>query len=190
MRRVFLIGLIVALTTGCTAGSATHGATRADTIALLGGTYAAKIKTNLGEIHVELYADKAPKAVTNFVELAKKGFYDGLTFHRAIDGFVIQGGDPRGDGTGGASIFGQPFEDERNDLRMERGAIAMANKGRNSNLSQFFIIQRKGGAPWLQNKHTIFGRVVEGMDIVDAIAKAATDEGDKPLEPIIFNVEL
>lgn len=189
MRRSLLIGLSMVLA-GCASDSGMHNAASAYPTSLLSGTYAATIQTTLGEIQIELYADKAPKAVTNFVELAKSGFYDGLTFHRAIDGFVIQGGDPSGDGTGGASIFGQPFEDEQNDLRMTRGVIAMANKGRNSNLSQFFIVQRKGGTPWLQEKHTIFGRVTHGMETVDAIARIATDEQDKPLEPIIFNVDL
>jgi len=180
---------MVALT-GCAPDSATHNAADTGPIALLEGTYTAKIQTDFGEIQIEMYADKAPKAVTNFVELAENGFYDGLTFHRAIDDFVIQGGDPRGDGTGGASIFGQPFEDEHNELRMERGVIAMANKGPDSNLSQFFIVQRKGGTPWLQNKHTIFGKVTNGMEIVDTIAKITTDEQDKPIEPITFTVSL
>ncbi len=189
MRRFLLLSLAIILT-GCASGPGVHSAASTHSVALLEGTYIAKLQTSLGEIQIELYADKAPKAVTNFVELARSGFYDGLTFHRAIDGFVIQGGDPSGDGTGGASIFGQPFEDEQNDLGMTRGAVAMANKGRNSNLSQFFIVQRKGGAPWLQEKHTIFGKVTNGMDIVDAIAKVPTDERDKPLEPIIFNVDM
>ncbi len=163
-----------------------HGAARQPGIELLSGTHRVVLATAEGDIVLELYADKAPKAVTNFVELAKTGFYDDLTFHRVIPNFIIQGGDPRGDGTGGASIFGRPFEDEPNDLLMERGAVAMANHGPNTNLSQFFIVQRKDGAPWLQGKHTIFGKVVEGMDIVDRIARVETKGNDVPNSPILF----
>ncbi len=139
---------------------------------------------------MELDADKAPKAVTNFVELAKSGFYDNLTFHRVMADFMIQGGDPRGDGTGGASVFGSPFEDEESGIQLKRGAIAMANRGPNSNLSQFFIIHRPDGAPWLEGKHTVFGMVTDGMNVVDSIAKVACDSNHTPLSPITFRVAI
>jgi peptidyl-prolyl cis-trans isomerase B (cyclophilin B) len=142
----------------------------------------------MGAVVLELDADKAPKAVTNFVELAKNGFYDNLTFHRVMQDFMIQGGDPRGDGSGGASIFGSPFEDEITDAPLVRGTIAMANRGPNSNLSQFFIVHRNDGAPWLQGKHTVFGRVVRGMDVVDKIAQVECDENHAPKSPVPFRV--
>lgn len=157
---------------------------------MLKGTYVATMKTSKGDIVIELYADKAPKTVTNFVLLAKSGYYDGLTFHRVIPDFMIQGGDPTGTGAGGESIFGSEFEDEKNDISMDRGVLAMANRGPNTNGSQFFIIQAADGTPWLQGKHTAFGRVTKGMDIVDAITKVERNANDKPTTPVTFSVTI
>ncbi len=156
---------------------------------LLSGMQTVVLKTTKGDITVELNADKAPKTVTNFVVLARMGYYDGLTFHRVIPDFMIQGGDPNGDGTGGSSIFGESFEDEANDLPMARGAIAMANRGPNTNGSQFFIVQAES-TPWLQGRHTVFGMVTEGMDVVDAIAAVERDANDRPTEPLTYTVEV
>lgn len=155
---------------------------------LLSGTHTVTIKTNKGDITLELYADEAPKTVTNFVHLAKTGYYDDLIFHRVIPGFMIQGGDPNGNGTGGESIFGDTFEDEINDMKMVRGVIAMANRGPNTNGSQFFIATGKQ-LPWLDGRHTVFGKVIEGQDVVDEISFARTDENDKPVDPISFEIE-
>jgi peptidyl-prolyl cis-trans isomerase B (cyclophilin B) len=156
---------------------------------LLSGTQTVVLKTTKGDITLELDANKAPKTVTNFVVLARMGYYDGLTFHRVIPDFMIQGGDPSGDGTGGSSIFGESFEDEANDLEMVRGAIAMANRGPNTNGSQFFIVQAES-TPWLQGRHTIFGRVTEGLDVVNAIAAVDRDVNDRPAEPVTYTVEV
>ena len=148
------------------------------------------LKTSQGNITIELYPDKAPKAVENFVTHAQNGYYDGLIFHRVIPDFMIQGGDPTGTGAGGESIWGEPFEDEPNDVPMERGVLAMANRGPNTNGSQFFIIQAEEGTPWLQGKHTAFGKVTDGMDVVDAIVSVPRGAGDKPVEDISFEVEV
>ena len=147
----------------------------------------ATLQTNHGPIRIELFPDDAPKTVGNFEDLARKGFYDGLTFHRVIDGFMIQGGCPRGDGTGGP---GYEFEDEANDQHVARGALAMANSGPNTNGSQFFIVTADA-CPWLDGKHTVFGRVVEGMDTVDAISQLPKDSRDRPNDPVVIErVEL
>lgn len=156
---------------------------------LLTGKHTVVLETTLGDITLEIDADAAPKAATNFVTLSQMGYYNGLNFHRVIPGFMIQGGDPNGDGTGGTSIFGESFEDESNDLQMVRGAIAMANRGPNTNGSQFFIVQAEG-TPWLQGRHTIFGKVVEGMDVVDAIAAVPRDANDAPNDPITYDAEV
>lgn len=156
---------------------------------LLTGTHTVVLETSKGDITLELDAAKAQKTVTNFMLLARSGYYDGLTFHRVIPDFMIQGGDPNGDGTGGTSIYGESFEDEQNDLPMVRGAIAMANRGPNTNGSQFFIVQAEA-TPWLQGRHTIFGRVTMGMDIVDAIANVERDANDKPVEPVTYEVKV
>src|SRR3954449_7591830 len=137
------------------------------------------LHTNHGAIEIELYEDDAPKTVENFVKLARDGFYDGVIFHRVIKDFMIQGGDPTGTGTGGP---GYTFEDEINDKKIVRGALAMANAGPNTNGSQFFVVTT-GAAPWLDGKHTVFGEVIDGMDVVDAIESVPTGAGDKPLEP-------
>ena len=156
---------------------------------LLTGKHMVTLKTTMGDIKLEIDADAAPKAATNFVVLARMGFYDGLLFHRVIPQFMIQGGDPNGNGTGGSSIFGETFEDEQNNLQMVRGAVAMANRGPNTNGSQFFIVQAEA-TPWLQGRHTIFGRVVEGMDVVDAIAAVERDQNDKPVQAITYDAEV
>ncbi|HAI98014.1 TPA: peptidylprolyl isomerase [Candidatus Peribacteria bacterium] len=159
---------------------------------MLTGKHTVVLKTSEGDLTLELDADSAPKTVTNFVALAEAGYYDGLIFHRVIPDFMIQGGDPNGNGTGGESIFGGEFEDEivGNNLPMERGYIAMANSGPNTNGSQFFIIQKKDGTPWLTGHHTVFGKVTEGMNVVDVIVAVPRDSSDKPLEPVTFTVEV
>jgi cyclophilin family peptidyl-prolyl cis-trans isomerase len=147
----------------------------------------ATLQTNHGAIEVELFPDDAPKTVQNFEELARKGFYDGVIFHRVIPDFMIQGGDPTGTGSGGP---GYTFEDEANDRKVERGALAMANAGPNTNGSQFFIVTAEA-CPWLDGKHTVFGRVSSGMDVVDKISQLPRDARDKPREPAtIERVEL
>ena len=147
----------------------------------------AKLHTNHGEISVELFDEDAPKTVENFRTLAGDGYYDGLTFHRVIPEFMIQGGCPEGTGTGGP---GYTFEDEFNDNRIVRGALAMANAGPNTNGSQFFIVTTEA-APWLDGKHTVFGRVESGMDAVDSIEKVETGPRDMPVEPVAMErVEL
>ena len=171
---------------------------------------------NGGVMTLELYEDKAPITVDNFVKLAKEGFYDGLIFHRVIKGFMIQGGDPTGTGRGGESIWGAPFEDEFDlGLHNVRGALSMANAGPGTNGSQFFIVQagtvdgnlmgqmemigekmfpadciadykKVGGTPWLDFKHTVFGQAYEGMDVVDEIAKTRVDLMDKPFDDVVI----
>jgi cyclophilin family peptidyl-prolyl cis-trans isomerase len=138
----------------------------------------ATLQTSAGPITVEFFDDDAPKTVENFRKLAGDGFYDGLIFHRVIPDFMIQGGCPEGTGTGGP---GYTFEDEFNDNKIVRGALAMANAGPNTNGSQFFIVTTDA-APWLDGKHTVFGRITDGMDAVDAIEKTETGPGDKPVE--------
>lgn len=170
-----------------------------------------EMDTSMGTIKIKLFPKYAPKAVENFEKHSKDGYYNGLIFHRVIKDFMIQGGDPNGNGTGGESIYGHPFEDEFSDnLFNIRGALAMANSGANTNGSQFFIVQnhtidpsmkaqiekmgypkeimdayeKDGGTPWLDQKYTVFGQVIEGMDVVDKIANTPTDSKDKPKENI------
>lgn len=171
------------------------------------------IETSMGTVQLQLFPEQAPKTVENFVTHAKAGYYDGLTFHRVIPNFMIQGGDPTGTGMGGESIWGQPFEDEfSQELYNLRGAVSMANAGPNTNGSQFFIVQDKdmteqmqaqmkdagfpeeivdaykdGGTPWLDFRHTVFGQVIAGMDVVDAIAKVKTDASDQPATPVTMD---
>jgi peptidyl-prolyl cis-trans isomerase B (cyclophilin B) len=140
----------------------------------------ATINTTEGAITVELFDEDAPQTVANFKKLAGDGFYDGVIFHRVIKDFMIQGGDPTGTGSGGP---GYTFEDEFNAHKVERGALAMANAGPNTNGSQFFIVT-VSEAPWLDGKHTVFGRVTEGMDVVDRIEATDTDGRDRPREDI------
>ncbi len=147
----------------------------------------ATMHTSEGAIVIELLDDDAPKTVANFRKLAQEGFYDGLIFHRVIPDFMVQGGCPRGTGTGGP---GYTFEDEINDHRVVRGALAMANAGPNTNGSQFFIVTTTE-APWLDGKHTVFGHVVGGMDVVNRLEQSPTGQNDRPLEPpVIERVEL
>ena len=201
----------------------------------LSGKHTVVLHTNKGDITMELDADAAPKTVTNFIMLAKAGKYDNLTFHRVLPDFMIQGGDPNGDGTGGESIYGPTFEDEINansygldtkmlrdaaegqplppefenltvkefyvqkgyvysdslqSLPMKKASVAMANSGANTNGSQFFIIQGEN-TPWLEGRHTVFGQVTDGMDVVDTIANVERDEeSNKPTEPVTFTVEI
>jgi len=148
----------------------------------------ATISTNMGDIVLQLFPDKAPKTVENFVGLATEGYYNGVIFHRVIDDFMIQGGDPTGTGSGGESFFGGTFEDEfNNDLKhSEPGILSMANAGPNTNGSQFFITLVP--TPWLDGHHTIFGKVISGMDVVKSIGKVATSKPfDKPLKDVVMN---
>ncbi len=180
------------------------------------GDTLAALKTSVGEIKLRLFPTQAPKTVENFLTHSKNGYYNGLTFHRVINGFMLQGGDPTGTGCGGESIWGKSFEDEfSSELHNIRGALSMANAGPNTNGSQFFIVQAAslpegmaeqmkelgekyfpaeaiaayeavGGTPWLDYHHTVFGQVYEGMEIVDKIAAVPTDASDKPLEAVII----
>jgi len=168
------------------------------------------INTTMGEIRIVLFPKEAPKAVENFTTHAKDGYYDGVTFHRVMNEFMIQGGDPQGTGMGGESIWNEGFENEiSNELYHFNGALSMANTGQpNSNGSQFFIVQLHelrqapdsslpdlvkqkyeeiGGTNWLDGKHTVFGQVISGMDVVDAIAAVEVDANDKPVEPVTIN---
>ena len=179
------------------------------------GDTLATIKTNMGEIKIKLFPAEAPKTVENFTTHAKNGYYDGLIFHRVIKDFMIQGGDPTGTGMGGESVWEHSFEDEF-DVKLHniKGALSMANAGPNTNGSQFFIVQadnvpgnmleqmkempesfpedivkayeEKGGTPWLDFRHTVFGQVVEGIDVVDNIANVEVGTADKPLEDVII----
>jgi len=140
------------------------------------------LHTNNGPVELELYDGDAPKTVENFRKLAGDGFYDGVIFHRVIPDFMIQGGDPTGTGEGGP---GYSFEDEFNDHPVARGALAMANAGPNTNGSQFFIVTADA-CPWLDGKHTVFGRVTDGMDVVDAISQVETGPADRPLDDVVI----
>jgi cyclophilin family peptidyl-prolyl cis-trans isomerase len=147
----------------------------------------ATLHTSEGTIELELYPDDAPKTVENFVTLSRDGFYEGVIFHRVIPDFMIQGGDPTGTGSGGP---GYEFEDELNQHRVVRGVLAMANAGPNTNGSQFFIVTAEA-TPWLDGKHTVFGKVTSGMDVVDRISAVDRDANDRPREPVtIERVEL
>ncbi|MGA1866816.1 MAG: peptidylprolyl isomerase [Thermoplasmatota archaeon] len=151
-----------------------------------GKPYAILDIERFGSIKIELNEEKAPITVANFVKLCNQGFYNGLTFHRVIPDFMIQGGDPSGDGTGGP---GYTLESEAdNGLLHDRGAIAMAKKGTDVRMSgsQFFIVQASSGAHHLDGEHTVFGNVVSGMEVVDSIAETATDANDAPISPVII----
>jgi peptidyl-prolyl cis-trans isomerase-like 1 len=150
-------------------------------------TVVAVINTNMGTIEIELFENQTPKTVANFKGLAEKGYYNGVIFHRVIENFMIQGGDPTGTGRGGESIYGAKFEDEIvSSLKHDGpGILSMANAGPNTNGSQFFITLV--ATPWLDGKHTVFGKVISGMDVVSAIGKVQTSKpGDKPLEDVIM----
>ena len=178
-------------------------------LAAVGGPVAV-LETTKGTVKIQLFPAQAPKTVENFVGLIEKGYYDGIIFHRVISDFMIQGGDPTGTGMGGESLWGDSFEDEFSDEVFNlRGALSMANAGPNTNGSQFFIVQasrvpanmlrqlkglvpdevvsaygEQGGTPWLDKRHTVFGHVIEGMDVVDDMAKVRVNYADKPLEDI------
>ena len=154
------------------------------------GKVVATIETSMGTFKAELYADATPKTVDNFVGLAEKGYFEGVTFHRVIANFMIQGGDPTGTGRGGESIYGGMFQDEFVDTLRHTGPgiLSMANAGPNTNGSQFFITLVP--TPWLDGKHTIFGKVVEGLDVVEAIGKVKTTKPfDKPIEKVVMKKE-
>lgn len=172
------------------------------------------LHTNHGDIQIQLFDDRTPKTVKNFVELSQKGYYDGVTFHRVIPDFMIQGGDPTGTGAGGDSIYGHAFEDEFSDhLFNVRGAVSMANAGPNTNGSQFFIVTNEnlttnlpermkaagypkeiidyyvqnGGTPWLDHHHTVFGQVISGMDVAKEISRVPRDLNDRPKSDVVIN---
>lgn len=191
------------------------------------GDTLAVMETSMGTIKIKLFPEQAPKAVENFTTHAQEGYYDNLSFHRVIADFMIQGGDPAGNGTGGESIWGKPFEDEFSDqLYNFRGALSMANAGSDTNGSQFFIVQQSdggaldnayfdsfyqqakakkwanagfvhpnnvkvkyqevGGTPHLDHMHTVFGQVIEGMDVVDQIASVEVDKNDQPKTAVMI----
>ena len=186
------------------------------TSAPVAGDLVAIMHTNMGDIKIKLFEQQVPKTVKNFVELAKKGYYNGIIFHRVIKDFMIQGGDPTGTGMGGESIYGEKFEDEFDlTLHNVRGALSMANAGPNTNGSQFFIVQASecpdgmleqmrqltdrgfpeetiadyealGGTPWLDFKHSVFGQVYEGMNVVDDIANVRCGAGDRPMYDVVI----
>jgi len=174
MRKPLMIAGIMLLCFGIAFGAET---------ARKGGKSVVILETSLGVIKVELYPDKAPVSVQNFLAYVKEGHYDGLIFHRVIAGFMIQGGDPQGDGRGGP---GYTFTDEFDPtLRFDRaGLLAMANRGANTNGSQFFVTL--AATEWLNNKHTIFGEVVEGMEIITRIGSVRTGPGDRPVAPVVL----
>ncbi|WFD01568.1 peptidylprolyl isomerase [Malassezia obtusa] len=152
---------------------------------------AATIHTTVGDIHLQLYPDRTPKTVENFVGLAKKGYYDGIIFHRVIKKFMLQTGDPLGDGTGGESLWGREFEDEFDpELRHDKPyTLSMANAGPNTNGSQFFITTVP--TPWLDDKHTVFGRATGGLEVIHQIEHTPVRRGDRPIDPIeIFSISL
>ena len=146
----------------------------------------ARIETNVGSLNVELQTETAPRAVWNFIRLAKKGYYNGVLFHRNIRNFMIQGGDPTGTGKGGSSIWGKNFQDEFDGplTHDSRGVVSMANKGKNTNSSQFFITYRP--SKHLDRKHTIFGRVVGGLDTLDKLENTTVDESNRPMNNLIM----
>ena len=170
------------------------------------------IKTNRGDVTIQLFPEHAPKTVENFIGLAKKGYYEGVIFHRVIPDFMIQGGDPTGTGMGGESIYGESFEDEfSRELFNLRGALSMANSGPNTNGSQFFIVNNEnvpanmldqlegagfpaeiieaykgGGTPWLDFRHTVFGHVIDGMTTVDEIANVQRGPQDRPVHDVVI----
>lgn len=147
----------------------------------------ATIKTNMGDIEIKLFPNEVPKTVKNFVGLAEKDYYNGVIFHRVIEGFMIQGGDPSGTGSGGSSYYGGTFEDEFSQkLRHDSpGVVSMANRGPNTNTSQFFITLK--ATPWLDGKHSVFGEVVNGMDVVRKIEKVETNDKDRPVNDVVMN---
>ncbi len=170
-----------------------HGSKAAWDGKLLKGKHTVTMKTTEGTIVLELDADSSPRTVTNFVTLAKNGYYENLTFHRVIPGFMIQGGDPTGNGTGGKSIYGEKFEDEIErapalyKTGYKAGVVAMANAGPDTNGSQFFIMDVDYPLP---PNYTIFGKVVSGQKVVSAIARVPRDFNDMPETPVTFTLKV
>jgi len=153
------------------------------------GDSVAIIETDFGTVKFKLFRELAPETAKNFIELTKTNFYDKLTFHRIINNFMIQGGDPNGNGSGGYSYKGPGtlLRDEINEkLTHIRGAVSMANAGKNTSGSQFFIVQRAEGVEELNGGYSVFGQVYEGMDVVDAIAKVQTGAKDRPMSPVVM----
>ena len=151
------------------------------------GEEVAIITTNFGEIKIKFFPEIAPKAVENFKTHSKNGYYENVGFHRVIKDFMIQGGDPDGTGAGGESIWGTAFEDEfHKDFVHLNGTLSMANAGPSTNGSQFFIVHAENGTPHLNGRHTVFGQVYEGMDVVDKIANIEVDGRDMPKEPVVM----
>lgn len=157
------------------------------TIAPKTGEPIAIIATSLGEIKFKLFPQDAPKTVENFTTHAAKGYYDGITFHRIIQDFMAQGGDPSGTGAGGSSIWGKDFQDEFSPrLKNIRGALSMANAGPNTNSSQFFIVHKD--ALYLDGRHTVFGQIYEGLDILDKLCSVPVDHNDRPKKPLTMKI--
>lgn len=183
MKKLFL--LIAVITALFTAACGKSGKAAGTDAPALKGPVTAQFETSLGNFEVRLAVEGAPKTCANFVKLAESGFYDGLTFHRVIDGFMIQGGDPKGDGTGGP---GYTIKDEfSKNLRHDGpGILSMANAGPDTGGSQFFITLEK--TPWLDDHHAVFGRVVKGLDVVQKIGKVKTDANDRPVTPVVIKI--
>lgn len=197
MKNLMIPFLFIALLIGCNAQDKQEKTTSPDTLKKSEETnkmpdikvdenqqLIAVMKTNMGTIEIKLFPDKTPTTVENFVGLSNKGYYNGLIFHRVIDRFMIQGGDPTGTGMGGESFWGSKFEDEFTpELTFNKeGILAMANAGPGTNGSQFFITLAP--TPHLNNHHTIFGEVVKGQDVVRAIGKVKTQRGDRPVQDV------
>jgi len=177
---VFILLTLMVVTTGCFGAANAQNEKKGEVTVQ---NRIAVFETNKGKFEVELFEDKAPNTTKNFIDLVDKGFYDGLIFHRVIDGFMIQGGDPNGTGTGGP---GYTIKDEFNkDLKHDsEGILSMANAGPDTGGSQFFITL--AATPWLDGHHAVFGKVIKGMDIVKAIGKVECDFQDKPLEDVVI----
>jgi cyclophilin family peptidyl-prolyl cis-trans isomerase len=194
MKTIFLSFLFIAAIFGCknsdSSGNTTLNKQESTTMTQTSGSdsiLVAVMQTSMGTIEIELFENQTPRTVENFAGLAKKGYYNGVIFHRVIENFMIQGGDPTGTGRGGESLWGGKFEDEivpalKHDIP---GILSMANAGPNTNGSQFFITVVP--TPWLDGKHTVFGKVIDGMDVVYAISKVATSKpGDKPEVDVVM----
>ena len=181
-----IVTMFMLLTTGCFGSAAGQVDTKADVAKpkTNAKNRVADFDTNKGQFTVELFEDKAPQTTKNFITLVEKGFYNNLIFHRVIDGFMIQGGDPEGTGMGGP---GYTIKDEFSpDLKHDApGILSMANAGPNTGGSQFFITLDK--TPWLDGKHAVFGKVIKNMDVVKAIGKVQTGPNDRPVEDVVIN---
>jgi cyclophilin family peptidyl-prolyl cis-trans isomerase len=189
MKSIFFSFLFILIILGCkdTNSNNNQGNIMQDSTPANDSMVVALMQTNMGTIEIQLFEDRTPKTVENFTGLAQKGYYDGIIFHRVIDKFMIQGGDPTGTGRGGESLWGGKFEDEFHSTLKhdEPGVLSMANAGPNTNGSQFFITVIP--TPWLDGKHSVFGKVINGMDVVYAIGKVETSKpGDKPLKDVVI----